>query len=55
MKKVIKKGGFLRDYLKGSTPMAEEKDAFNAILFFFGLMLSLPLITLVLFLVIEWV
>ena len=55
MKKVIKKGGFLRDYFTGSTPMSQEKDAFNAILFFVALMLSLPLITLLLFLVIEWV
>ena len=53
MKKVIKKGGFLRDYFKGSTPTPEKKDTLEAIVFFFALMLSLPLITMVLFLVIQ--
>ena len=55
MKKVIKKGGFLRDYFRGDTPIPEEKDTFSALLFFLGLMLSLPVITLLLFLAIEWI
>ncbi len=54
MKKVIKKGGFLRDYSKGDSAVPEEKDTFSALLFFFALMLSLPLITLLLFLIVEW-
>ncbi len=55
MKKVIKKGGFLRDTITDSTPISQEEDRFNAILFFIALLLSLPVITLLLFLAIEWI
>lgn len=55
MKKVIKKGGFLRDFFMGKTQEPQEKDSLEAILFFLALMLSLPIITLVLFVVIELV